>query len=117
MYDYSHLSAVPSMLRIWPINTEWPTVSNAALMSSSTVSTPFFLSAELRWSFWIRTNAVSVLCMHSGKCPINRCCIYAGEVVLLIGDVPATLKQNKTLILAGICSSSLDPGLVSLLAL
>ena len=50
MYDSSHFSAVPSMpmLRIWPINIEWSTVSNAALVSSSTVSIPFFLSTELK---------------------------------------------------------------------
>ena len=49
-------------------------------MSSSTVSTSFFLSTELRWSFWIRTNAVSVLwcCRYalwkmSNKSLLSRC--------------------------------------------
>ena len=82
MYDSSHFSAVPAMpmLRIWPINNEWSTVSNAALVSSSTVSTPFFLSAELRWSFWICTTAVSVLWSSlyalrkmSNKVLLSRC--------------------------------------------
>ena len=57
-----------------------------------------------------------VIGMHFGKCPINRCCLDAGEVVLLC-DTPATLKQKKNLVLSGTqgsCSSSLDPGLVSL---
>ena len=53
--------------------------------------------------------------MHFGKCQIYCCCLDANEVGLLC-DAKATLKQKTSLMLAGRCSSRVDPGLVSLVA-